>query len=119
MRLHRRLAATIAACALAIGAVVAGNIATATPNQFLDRANGHSTLDNGKPIAHPSGGTEVSFDDERALGADVQSTAASWSQSTSIRLGSCPWGSSPSGIWRWRCCLPIRSRRGVNAWRSL
>ena len=77
MRLHRRLVTTVVVCALAIGALVTANIATATPNQFLDKANGHSTLDNGKPIAHPSSGSEVTFDDERALGADTQSTAAS------------------------------------------
>lgn len=77
MRLYRRLAPAFVTCALLVGAVVAGNIATASPNQFLDPANGHSTLDNGKPIAHPSSGAEVSFDDERALGADVQSSGSS------------------------------------------
>jgi hypothetical protein len=77
MRVHRRIATAVVSVALMLGAVVAGNIATATPNQFLDPSNGHSTLDNGKPIAHPSSGTEVSFDDERALGADAQSTASS------------------------------------------
>lgn len=76
MHVHRRIATAVAACALMVGVVVAGNIATATPNQFLDKANGHPTLDNGKPIAHPSSGTEVSFDDERALGADAQSDAS-------------------------------------------
>ena len=77
MRVHRRLAMAITACALIVGATVAGNVATATPNPFLDKANGHPTLENGKPIAHPSSGTEVAFDDERALGADVQSTVGS------------------------------------------
>ena len=77
MRIDRRVAAAVTACALIIGATTAGNIATANPNPFLDKANGHPTLENGKPIAHPSSGTEVSFDDERALGADVQSGASS------------------------------------------
>src|SRR2546423_11447562 len=77
MRVHRRVAAAITTCALVLSAVVAGNIATAGPNQFLDRANGHPTFENGKGIAHPSSGTEVSFDDERRIGADVQSTVGS------------------------------------------
>jgi hypothetical protein len=76
MRIDRRVAAAVAGCALIISATLAGNIATANPNPFLDKANGHPTLENGKPIAHPSSGTEVSFDDERALGADVQSGAS-------------------------------------------
>src|SRR5258705_10343995 len=77
MRIHRRFATLVAAGALIFGVTLAANDATATPNPFLDRANGHATLANGKPIAHPSGGSEVAFDDERALMADVQSTAAS------------------------------------------
>ncbi|HEY8829525.1 MAG TPA: hypothetical protein VIM83_02890 [Candidatus Limnocylindria bacterium] len=71
------MAAAITTGALIFGAILAGGVATAGPNPFLDKANGHSTLDNGKPIAHPSSGSEVTFDDERALGADVQSTASS------------------------------------------
>lgn len=77
MHIHRRVAAAITVCALIFGATLAGNIATAGPNPFLDKANGHSTLENGKPIAHPSGGSEVSFDDERALAADVLSGVGS------------------------------------------
>jgi hypothetical protein len=51
--------------------------AVASPNPFLDKANGHTTLGaNGKLAPHPSGGTVVSFDDERALMAD-NTTAAS------------------------------------------
>jgi hypothetical protein len=77
MHIHRRVAAAITVCALIFGATLAGNIATAGPNPFLDKANGHPTFENGKPIAHPSGGSEVTFDDERALAADVLSGAAS------------------------------------------
>lgn len=77
MRIDRRVVTAVTACALILGATVAGNIATATPNPFLDRANGHPSLGNGKAIAHPSSGSEVSFDDERSLGADVQSSAGS------------------------------------------
>src|SRR5207245_3858750 len=77
MRVPLRVATIVTACALLLGAIFAGNIATASPNQFLDKANGHPTFENGKSIAHPSSGTEVSFDDERALGADIQSGASS------------------------------------------
>jgi hypothetical protein len=77
MHVRRRVATAITACALIFGANLAGSFASAGPNPFLDKANGHSTLENGKPIAHPSSGSEVTFDDERALGADVRSNAAS------------------------------------------
>lgn len=44
----------------------------AAPNPLLDPANGHARLAaNGKLAPHASGGTEVSFDGERALGADA------------------------------------------------
>jgi hypothetical protein len=44
----------------------------ASPNPLLDRANGHAQLAvNGKLAPHASGGTEVAFDGERALGADA------------------------------------------------
>jgi hypothetical protein len=50
--------------------------AVASPNPFLDKANGHTLLGpNGKLAPHPSGGTVVSFD-ERALMAD-NTTASS------------------------------------------
>ena len=61
MRVPLRVATIVTACALLLGAIFAGNIATASPNQFLDKANGHPTFENGKSIAHPSSGTEVSF----------------------------------------------------------
>lgn len=77
MRFYRRLAMVVTACALIVGVTVTGNNATATPNPFLDKANGHPTFENGKQIAHPSSGSEVSFDDERASAADVQSSVGS------------------------------------------
>ena len=72
-----RVATIVTACALLLGAIFAGNIATASPNQFLDKSNGHPTFENGKPITHPSSGSEVSFDDERALMAGVLTGADS------------------------------------------
>jgi hypothetical protein len=77
MHIRRRAAAAVTTAALVLGVVLMGTAANAGPNPFLDKANGHSTLENGKPIAHPSSGSEVTFDDERALGADVQSSASS------------------------------------------
>ena len=40
-------------------------------------ANGHPALDSGKPVSHFSGALEVTFDDERAEAADVQSSIGS------------------------------------------
>jgi hypothetical protein len=40
--------------------------ANADPQPLLQPVNGHARLDNGKSVSHPSGGTEVAFDEERA-----------------------------------------------------
>lgn len=49
----------------------------ASPNPMLDRANGHALLAaKGKLAPHASGGTEVSFDGDRALAADATATGA-------------------------------------------
>lgn len=40
-------------------------------------ANAHGHFDNGKALPHVSGATEVTFDEERALGADMVSAGAS------------------------------------------
>src|SRR4029077_16652394 len=49
----------------------------ASPNPMLDKANGHALVAaNGKLAPHASGGTEVSFDEERALGADAAATSS-------------------------------------------
>jgi hypothetical protein len=107
MHIRRRVAAAITTGALIFGAVLAGSVATAGPNPFLDKANGHSTLDNGKPIAHPSGGSEVTFDDERALGADVQSTASSDAppDATATALGCANRGSTTNPRMNQDCTL--------------
>ncbi|MDP9246423.1 MAG: hypothetical protein M3O64_07190 [Chloroflexota bacterium] len=107
MRFRRSFAATVAALALIIGATQAGNIASAGPNPFLDKANGHSTLENGKSIAHPSSGTEVAFDDERAVGADVQSSAAADAppDATATALGCANRGSTTNPRLNQDCTL--------------
>jgi hypothetical protein len=46
---------------------------TAAPPPVLDRGNGHAHLPNGKLLPHPSGGTEVAFDEERQEASDAQS----------------------------------------------
>lgn len=51
--------------------------AWAAPNPLLDPANGHAHLPNGKALPHASGGTEVTFDDARAEGADVLGSVGS------------------------------------------
>jgi hypothetical protein len=58
---------------LAAVAVVAGAVAfavsqlpaSASTQPFLNPGNGHAKLDNGKAVAHASGGSEVTFDDMR------------------------------------------------------
>lgn len=63
--------------------------ASASANPMLDPANGHATLTaNGKLLPHPSGGSEVAFDDERALDADATAgTADNPPDATATALG--------------------------------
>src|SRR5438552_3619533 len=107
MHLRRRVAVAITACALIFGANLAASFASAGPNPFLDKANGHSTLENGKGIAHPSSGSEVTFDDERALGADVQSGAQSDAppDATATALGCANRGSATNPRMNQDCTL--------------
>jgi len=60
----------------AAGLIAAAPVGAARASP-LDRANGHPHLPSGKALPHPSGGTEVSFDEERAEAADAQGSAAS------------------------------------------
>jgi len=62
----------VAVVVMLVAIALAGAPAAADPPSFLDRANGHPHLDNGKAVAHASGGSEVSFDEARAEGADAQ-----------------------------------------------
>ena len=74
----KRLPAVVAMIGILVIALIASSqFATAQPNPLLDPANGHAHLDNGKAISHPSGGSEISFDDERAEAADALSGASS------------------------------------------
>lgn len=107
MHLSRRVAATITTGVLIVGVVLMGGAANADPNPFLDKANGHSTLENGKPIAHPSSGAEVTFDDERAMAADAQSTASSDAppDATATALGCANRGSATNPRMNQDCTL--------------
>lgn len=69
------LAASAALLAGLGGVAVISQSATAAPNPVIDPGNGHSYLGT-KPLPHPSGGTEVSYD-ERAQAADLQSSVGS------------------------------------------
>src|SRR5215468_7762996 len=80
----------LAAVALVAGVVafaVAQTPANASPQPFLNPANGHARLDNGKPISHPSGGAEVAFDDERAEMAGSMGSADLPPDATASALG--------------------------------
>jgi hypothetical protein len=73
-----------ASAAVLIGLVSAGS---AAPSSMVDRSNGHAQLANGKPIAHVSGGAEVTFDEERALAADSQGSSDAPPDATVSALG--------------------------------
>lgn len=67
MKAKRRMPILAAAAAVLCAATaVLMSPAGAGPNPIIDPANGHTTLANGKAISHPSGGVEVTFNDERA-----------------------------------------------------
>jgi hypothetical protein len=71
----------------ALALATTGAPAWAAPNPLLDPANGHAHLPNGKPLPHASGGTEVSFDDERAEAADVLGSADAPPDATASAIG--------------------------------
>jgi len=70
--------AVVAAVVLGAGALTAGLGGTAqavNPNPNLAK-NSHGHLSSGKSLPHVSGASEVTFDEERALGSDAQAGAA-------------------------------------------
>ncbi|HEV8669540.1 MAG TPA: hypothetical protein VGS01_02260 [Candidatus Limnocylindria bacterium] len=77
MRHSRPVLAFLAGTTLVIASLYFGSSAVAVPHPLLDPANGHPHFDNGKALAHPSAGTEVAFDEQRAEAADVQSSVGS------------------------------------------
>jgi hypothetical protein len=72
-----RRTAMLAVVVLGTGVLIGlpGTSALGAVNPNLSKAS-HGHLANGKALPHVSGGSEVTFDEERALGADAQSAAA-------------------------------------------
>jgi hypothetical protein len=72
-----RRIALIAAILLCIGTLTGlfleGTAQAVNPNLAK---NSHGRMANGKALPHVSGASEVTFDEERALGADAQNAAA-------------------------------------------
>lgn len=82
-----RLVVLGAAGALAAGALMIQPV-SAGPNPLLDPANGHARLGaNGKLLPHASGGAEVTFDEERAVGADAAAASDGPPDGTATALG--------------------------------
>ncbi|GAB3281031.1 sialidase family protein [Sinomonas notoginsengisoli] len=88
-----RLALAIAALVgtLSLGGGFIASAQAVNPN--LD-AKAHGHLDNGKALPHVSGGTEVTFDEERALGADKASSSDLPPDGTASALGCANRGSA-------------------------
>ncbi|MDQ4490225.1 sialidase family protein [Sinomonas sp. ASV486] len=74
MKARRALAVVALVGTLSLSAGFVSSAQAVNPSLDV-KAHGH--LDNGKALPHVSGGTEVTFDEERALGADAQSAASS------------------------------------------
>src|SRR5947209_2630104 len=69
--------AAVTAATVTVGAsllVAGGGPAVAASNPALAK-NAHGHMANGKALPHVSGASEVTFDEERALGADAQGSA--------------------------------------------
>lgn len=85
----RRSAGVLATC-LAVGSVLAvvltgpGSVAVAHP---LLQVRSHPRMDNGKPLPHPAGATEVTFDEERAEAADNTGSSDTPPDGTATALG--------------------------------
>ena len=74
---------------LVVGGGFLGQSAVAAPNPVIDPASGHAALGNGKPLPHLSGGTEVSFDDERAVGSDAQAGSSDGAPDAAVSALGC------------------------------
>jgi hypothetical protein len=84
----------LAVAGLALATSVLVGTGSASPNPILLRTSGHPRLDSGKPVSHVSGGTEVTFDEERALGADTQGSSDLPPDGTVSALGCADRGSA-------------------------
>src|SRR5436309_363887 len=77
-RRRKHVKRIVSTAAILIALIVLGGVlpTAATTNPNLAK-NSHAHLANGKALPHVSGGAEVTFDEERAQGADVLSSAGS------------------------------------------
>ena len=75
MRFHRIALGSVLILGLALVPVGLGGSAGATNPNLGKSSHGH--MDNGNALPHVSGGSEVTFDEERAAAADAQSSAGS------------------------------------------
>src|SRR5438128_819232 len=87
--MRKRFAWTLSTC-LAAGAVVVGVLAAQAPGAGANPAlatKAHARMSNGKLLPHASGGTEVTFDEERAEAADASALADGPPSGTASALG--------------------------------
>ena len=78
-------AGALVAATLAAGAVAPSGSAFAANPALSGQSHGH--MDNGKALPHASGGTEVTFDEERALAADAAASSDGPPSDTVSALG--------------------------------
>jgi hypothetical protein len=78
----------VAALGLVASTLFFGATAIGAPNPLIDKANGHAALDNGKGVAHFSGGREVTFD-ERAERADLQAGSSDGAPDATVSALGC------------------------------
>jgi hypothetical protein len=109
-----RFAALFAIATLVFAIGQTGAPVTAGPNSLLDRANGHPSLSQGgKGLPHPSGGSEVTFDDERALMSDAQASSDGAPDATVSALGCANRGSATNPRVNQDCTLRRQAEEQV------
>jgi hypothetical protein len=109
----RILVMLLAVAGFAVTVTVIVGAGSASTNPIVDPSNGHARLGNGKPIAHVSGGTEVTFDEERALGADAQGSSDSPPDATVSALGCANRGSATNPRVNQDCTLRRQAEEQV------
>lgn len=91
-----------------------GPTASAAPNPALDPANGYAHLANGKMLPHVSGGTQVTFQDERAQGADLTAGSSDTPpDATATALGCANRGSSTNPRLNQDCTMRRQAEEQV------
>jgi hypothetical protein len=98
---------------LVAGGSFFGPTASAAANPIIDPANGHSYMASGKPLPHPSGGTEVTFNEERNLGADNTASSDAPPDATVSALGCSNRGSATNPRVNQDCTLRRQAEEQV------